>query len=279
MPPSEKFLHQWHETQRIEEGGVISFLKRYEPNSYEIKNELGWLLSSMLRVCHDFSVPLVKEASIEEGYIKMDFIEEEKSDKPQEEIVDYLVSAAIELHSLLKAEQPMMRAPVSKSEYNVFLKEYTNKRINALKGSEFELPEEIVRWIQDQINVLRNDYFSIVHRDMRARHLLLSANSGKPVLIDWEFSNISDSAQDLAKIIYDATTHDADRQQTTKRITDAYAHARGLSKDELEEHVNAFLPIIPLERSMSLINRKPDGYQAEILKDLFFIRAVYDEKK
>lgn len=279
MKSGENFLQQWHETSRIKEGGLIYFLKRYQPESYEIKNEISWLLSTMIKSCQNFGVPEIKEASVQEGYVKMKFIEQLKDDKPADQIVNFLVSAAAELHSLIKAENPKLRTSVSKSEYNAFLDNYTKKRINSLKGTKFELPQEVEQWILSQIERLRNEYFSVVHRDMRARHLMFPIDSPKPILVDWEFSNVSDPAQDLAKIIYDATTHGLDREQITKHILDAYANLRGVSKDELEEHVRIFLPIIPLERSMSLINRKPEGYEAEILNDLYFIKAVYDEKK
>lgn len=275
----DKFLHQWHETSRIEEGGVVYFLKNFEPNSYEIKTELNWLLSNMIGSCHNFGVPNVHDASVDKGYIKMEFIEHE-SGKPNDQIVDYLVSAAAELHSLVKAENPKLRNPVAKDGYNAFLRGYTQQRIDSLKGTQFELPEDVVNWILVQVDKLRVDFFSIVHRDMRARHLLFPKDTAKkPVLIDWEFSNISDPAQDLAKIIYDGTTHDLDRKAITSKVLDDYARIRGVSADELAEHVYTFLPIIPLERSMSLIKRKPEGYEEELLKDLYFIKAIYDEKK
>lgn len=279
MAPSEKFLQQWHETHRIEEGGLVSFLKKYQPESYEIKNELSWLLSSMIRSCHSFAVPEVREASVKDGFVKMNFIEQAQDGKPLDEVVDFLVSAAAEIHSLVKADSPKLRTSVSKSEYGDFLKGYTDQRVASLRGTDFEIPQEVTQWIMGQIEHLKFNYFNVVHRDMRARHLIQPADSTKPVLVDWEFANISDPAQDLAKIIYDATTHGIDREKITRRVLDAYAHIRGVSKDELEEHVRTFLPIIPLERSMSLVHRKPDGYEGEVLRDLYFIKAVYDETK
>jgi len=279
MNTGENFLTQWHETGRVEEKGLVYFVKKYEPGSYEIRNEISWLLSMMIMSCKQFGVPEIKEASVEGGYVKMGFIEQQEGGFTPERVVDYLVSAAAELHSLIKAEHPKLRVPVSKSEYKTFLGEYTKKRIDRFVGTEFELPQDMVRWILGQIEKLKTDYFGITHRDMRTRHLMFPTDSQKPILVDWEFSNVSDPAQDVAKIIYDATTHGLERTEVTKRVIDAYAHMRGVSRDEFEEHVRVFLPIIPLERSMSLMNRKPDGYAAEILKDLYFLRAVYDENK
>ncbi len=279
MHSENKFLNQWHETHKIEENGISFFLKKYEPNSYEIKNELNWLLSKMIQTCHSFGVPRVHDHSVEKGFIKMDFIEQNSAIKPNKEIIDFLATSAAELHSLIKSENPKLRNSVSKTEYNSFLKKYTEKRIDSLKNTEFELPEDIVVWILNQIDKLRVNFFSIVHRDMRARHLLFQKDSEKPILIDWEFSNISDPAQDLAKIIYDGTTHNLNRQEITKQILNIYTSNRNVSNDEITEHIYTFLPIIPLERSMSLINRKPKGYEKEILNDLCFIKAIYEEKK
>jgi len=275
---AEQHLNQWHETHRIEEQGVVYFLKKFQPDSYEVRNELSWLVSTMIKSCHNFGVPTVREASIKEGFIKMDFIEQGKEGRPLEEIIDYLVSAAVELHGLVRSHNPRLRTPVSKSEYGAFLKKYTTVRLDSLKGTPFEIPVEIEIWILEEISKLKNEYFNIVHRDMRARHMLFGSGSDKPTLIDWEFANISDPAQDVAKMVYDATTHGYEKDKVLKRVLESYAYLKGVSKDELEQHVRAFLPIIPLERSMSLVNRKPAGYEREVIRDLCFIRAIYEER-
>lgn len=176
MVNQEGLITQWHETGKImEAGGLISFIKKYEPGSYEIKNELSWLLSTMVRACNQFRVPKIIGSSIDEGYIKMEFIETADG-KPLEEVVDFLVASAAELHSLLKTDRPQLRTPVSGSEYNSFLKSYAKKRVDSLRGTEFELSEEMGRWIANRISELRTKFFSVVHRDMRARHLLFSVD-------------------------------------------------------------------------------------------------------
>lgn len=276
----ENRINQWHETGRLEEaGGVISFLKLYEPDSYEIKNELSWLLSAMLKSCDSFVVPTVKEALVEKGFVKMDFIESEPG-KPLAEIIDYLVQVATELHSLIKSEKPHLRNRISASEYPSFLQDYTKKRIDSLSGTQFELPAEISEWLLCRLESVHSHYFSIVHRDLRTRHLLFPVNEKptKPVLVDWEFSNISEPAQDVAKLIYDVTVLGANFETVKKKIVDDYAYLSRVSAQELEEKINAFLPLIPLERDMSLIARKPEGYEKEILRDLFFVRTLYEEK-
>ena len=270
-------LRQWHETHKIAENGVVFFLKKYEPNSYEIKNELSWLLSSMLKCCSQFKVPNVVDSSIEQGFVKMDFIETAEG-KPNADILNYLVSVAAELHSIIKSDRPVLRNSVSSAEYSDFLGSYTAKRVTTIKDAGFEVPAEIIEWISRQISNLRTSSYSIVHRDMRSRHLLFSKND-TPTLIDWEFSNISEPAQDVAKIIYDATVNGLSFEEVKTRVIGSYGYATNQSNDAVEDKVKVFLPIIPLERSMSLVNRRPKGYEQEVLSDLSFIRAVYDEYK
>jgi thiamine kinase-like enzyme len=148
-----------------------------------------------------------------------------------------------------------------------------------LIDKDFSISPEVSEWINKQINELKVKYFSIVHRDLRCRHLLFS-ESEKPTLIDWEFSNISEPAQDLAKLIYDSVVnHNMHRDVIFDRVIDHYAPERKISKEDLEKKVLAFLPIIPLEHCASFVKRRPDGYEKEVLKDLAFITTLYDEKK
>lgn len=272
-----QFLYQWHETHRIEEDGIAYFLKKYEPNSYEIKNEIGWLMSTMVRTCESFDVPEIKDASVKQGFVKMNFIDVTK-DKP-EEILRYLVQSAMELHSLVHSTRPQLRTrDITETNYKEYVHDFARERIEGIGTTEYQLPKEIADWILGQIDRMRVEYFTIVHRDLRARHLLFSEGKLKPTLIDWEFANISEPAQDVAKVIYDATVvHSMDRDAVMREVIDAYAHDRKESADELRQKVMAFLPIIPLEHSFSFVTRKPDGYEAEVLKDLCFIRMLYEE--
>lgn len=83
----------------------------------------------------------------------------------------------------------------------------------------------------------------------------------------------------MAKIIYDSATHGMGIKEARERVLDLYAHLTKQSVDGLRAKADAFLPLIPLERDMSLISRKPNGYQEEILKDMLFIRTLYEEEK
>lgn len=276
MENFENKLHQTHITHEIEENGVSYFLKLYKPDSYEIKNEISWLMSSMINSCQSFEVPKIVDASVKEGYVKMNYIDVLDS-RSAAEMNDYLIACALELHSLIKTDQPRLRTPISKDEYNPFLLSHIKTRIDSI-SKKFEVPAEIVEWMEGQIGRLRVDYFSIVHRDLRARHLLFSQKE-KPTLIDWEFSNISEPAQDLAKLIYDGTLNGLDQAELRKKVVDIYAHENHISSDHLEQRILTFAPIMPLENSMALINRKPIGYEKEVLKDLYYIRALYEENK
>ena len=80
----------------------------------------------------------------------------------------------------------------------------------------------------------------------------------------------------MAKLIYDATISGMPLDDVKRQVLESYAYLNKISKDEMEEKIDAFLPLIPLERDMSLIKRKPQGYETEIFRDLFFIRTLYD---
>lgn len=273
----ENPLKQWHETRKIKENGVAYFLKYYEPESYEIRNEINWLTSTMIKSCGSFKVPEIKEASIDKGYIKMNFID--IVDSPdKEKIVDYLTECAVELHSLVKSDEPHLRVKTSRSDYIPYLEKFAQQKIEVI-DKDFPISGEVSEWINKQISELKVKYFSIVHRDLRCRHLLLS-ESDKPTLIDWEFSNISEPAQDLAKLIYDGVVnHNIPRDLLLGRVISNYAFGKKISKDELEKRVLTFLPIIPLEHCESFVRRKPNGYEHEVLKDLAFITTLYDENR
>lgn len=273
----ENNFKQWHETHKINEDGVFYFLKKYEPNSYEISNEISWLTSTMIKSCKNFDVPAIKETSMSQGYVKMNYIDiVEKLSK--EEIVEYLTECAVELHSLVKSEKPHLRTNISSSDYKPYLNNFVKERID-LVNNEFFISQEIIDWISKQIYDLRIKYFSIVHRDLRCRHLLFS-DAEKPTLIDWEFSNISEPSQDLAKLIYDGVVnHKMDRKNILDNIVSNYAKERKISEEEVKKNVLTFLPIIPLEHCASFIKRKPAGYEKEVLKDIAFITTLYDEEK
>jgi aminoglycoside phosphotransferase (APT) family kinase protein len=241
-------LHQWHETYRIEENGVSFFVKKYKPNSYEIKNELSWLLSNMIRACQSFRVPRVIESSVDAGMVKMEYIDV-TDQKTAQESLDYLLEAAAELHSLISSDSPRLRTTgITQENYPQYVKGFARERLDSLQSSEFKLPEEIYRWILDNTQRIRTRFFSVVHRDLRARHLLFSGEEKNPALIDWEFTNISDPSQDLAKIVYDATIMGGlNKDEVVQYVASSYGQAVQLSSDEIEERIRIFLPILPLE--------------------------------
>jgi len=272
----EKF-NQWHETKRIEENGLVYLLKQHTPNSYEVRNEISWLTNSLFASLNTFKVPQVKSASIEEGFIKMEYVDAKKQ-PTKEEILAYLIENASELHSLIKTDQPSLRTKTKASEYTPYVRKFTEDRIETV-GGDFNLDRDVSEWILTKINKLTTRYFSIVHRDLRLRHLIIP-ELGKPTLIDWEYSNISDPAQDLAKLIYDCVVnHKMDKDTVLREVIDKYAYNTKSSKDELQQRVSTFLPVIPLEHCAAFVKRKPNGYESEVQKDLAFIFSLYEEEK
>lgn len=69
-----------------------------------------------------------------------------------------------------------------------------------------------------------------------------------------------------------------DQNDVTKYIVDKYSEGTKISKDEIINKINLFLPIIPLEHSAAFIKRAPEGYEKEVAKDIAFILALYDNK-
>jgi thiamine kinase-like enzyme len=266
-------LKSWHKTEKIEDNGRTFFLKIYEKDSYEVKNELSWLLNTMISKSSNFFVPNVVESSVEKGYIKMGYLEHFEDYKNN--YLEDLTNIAGEIHSILKSDRAYLRSgSYNLEDYKIFLKKYIELRFNSLNGTEFELEHTIKQKILNNLSKIKLEYFTIVHRDMRRRHLLYTKNGQKPYLIDWEFSNISHPAQDISKIIYDSIINK--KEVIVDNIIHEYCILRKICYSYFLDQVNIFLPIIPLERDMSLINRKPDGYELEIKNDIYFIKKIYE---
>ncbi len=274
-----KVLNQWHETKKIREGRDFCLMKYYEPNSYEIRNELSWITSTILRNCQTFTVPVVSDSSIREGFIKMMYVTDIKISNVGMLAIDRLIECAIELHSLIRSKNPHMRTQINEGEYTQYVERFVQPRITIVNEYKKQgLSDEVVDWIVLQIRKLHTPYFTIVHRDFRCRHLL-DRKEGRPVLIDWEYSNISDPAQDLAKLTHDGVVNlGFGFRDTLTRIVDSYSTGVKESADELTERVFTFIPIITLEHLKSFILRKPKGYEREVKKDLLFIYEVYNAK-
>lgn len=271
-----RFLQQWHETRRVEKDGLSYFIKKYQPESYEIKNEISWLLSTMLRSCSKFELPRVFDFSISDGEVKMGIVDDRE--RPgADSVIDFLTECAAEIHGLIKSDSPHLRQSVAAGEYGAYTKDYISKRFEKIVVSGYELPKEIWQWMLSKIDDMSFEYFTVVHRDMRQRHVLFPEGK-KPVFIDWEFTNISEPAQDLAKLIYDATVSSVETKNIARRVIDNYAYITKMPRDLIEERTMAFLPIIPLEHAASFVSRRPDGFEDEVLKDLYFISSLYEKE-
>lgn len=269
---------QQHETKKITENGISYFLKFYSPNSNEIKNEISWLTSQMLKNRETFDIPTIVEASIKTGFIKMNYIEKTERKQPsKEELIEYLTRCASDLHSIIKTKEPITRIKTSAKEYNNYVEQFVKNRFDTIR-TDIEVEKEIEEWMLDKVKKIRTKFFTIVHRDLRFRHLLTTEE--KPVLIDWEYTNISEPAQDLAKLIYDSVVnHNMDMSFSIKKVPETYSYLQKISLPELENKISTFLPIIPLEHCAAFIKRKPEGYREEVLKDLAFIYGIYKKEK
>ena len=273
-----KTLKQWHSTTLVAENWINVFTKHYEPYSYEIKNEVNWLTSNMLKQRSSFSVPDIIDASVEKWYVKMQWIQS-LDNLNNEKIFEYILSSAIELHSLIESNQPYLRTHINSEEYIPYLIDYTKYRINVLLW-EFDLDEDIIKWVKKNVENLSYWKFGIVHRDLRLRHFLFSEDNNKPFLIDWEFSNISETAQDLAKLIFDwVVNHNQNFRTFFDYILINYSQERRIPIELLRNRILTFLPIIPLEHISSFILRKPNWYSEEVKKDILFINEVYEKEK
>lgn len=251
---------QWHQLDEVTEGSLACLVKRYVPDSYEIRNELSWLTSNIFRACQRFQTPLVVEASISQGYIKLIKVDNEPKLKP-EEILGGIVALAAELHSVIKSPEPRLRNQTSAGEFIPYLKRFTAGKI-ALIEPEINLDPGVKTLIMGNLDSITTPYFSVVHRDLRYRHVLQTGDN-KPVLIDWEFTNISHFGHDLGKLACDyVVNHGADLGNVVEEITQAYHDLTGLPEDQIFEAMRAFAPLVLLEHSASFVQRKCPDYLA-----------------
>lgn len=82
-------------------------MKRFEPNSFEIRNEVNWLLET-----NSFSfltVPKILEYSFEDGFILMEFIEDYSPEIDLRIRIAHMVKMASRLHSIKRQKEPMVR--------------------------------------------------------------------------------------------------------------------------------------------------------------------------
>lgn len=274
---SKNWITQWHESWIVSEWWSRVFVKHYQPWSYEIQNEANWLTSTILANASTFSVPQLREVSINGWYIKMDALDH--TDGPLDSKIQQILEISVELHGMLQSDRPYLRTKwISITDYLPYLERFTQERLKMIP-EEYWLNISIWNWIIWNIRKLKVGKFSIVHRDLRIRHLLLSWHN-KPHLIDWEFSNISEPAQDLAKLIFDlVVNHWQDYSTAFERVLLFYSNKAWISQELLRERILVFLPIIPLEHIASFLSRKPEGFDAEVKKDINFIKQVYDKEK
>jgi len=162
-------IKQWHTTDIIVENDIVLFQKKYKPDCYELKNELSWLTSNFLKSCITFETPNIVSASIKKGILKMDYIETKKVPS-KNEVLELLINIAVELHSIIKTTQPILRVDTKALDYNEYVVNFVLYRVNLIK-EKWKIRKDVATWIINNIQNLSTEYFTIVHRDLRYRHL------------------------------------------------------------------------------------------------------------
>lgn len=278
----KKFLNQCHETIIIEENGQKNFIKKFIPFSYELTNEIRWLTDEKIKKCASFQTPHIVSYSLKDGYIKMQYINDSPTNiaRTQKKISRLIIIAA-ELHSIINTSTPLLKYPIpNSSKYTEYIIEYTKKRIKRLEDYNY-LNKNISKWIMKSVQLYNTETFTITHRDLRPRHLLWSQENEKPFLIDWEYTNISDPAQDIAKIIYEYIRKNTKEKNIINSAISIIAEYKKQKKSiifsEILNRVLNFLLIISIENSASLLSRKPKGYHNAIIKELQLLYNFYEE--
>lgn len=258
------------------------FVKEFQPYSYELTNEVHWLTSPVVESCKTFAIPRVIEFSAKSGKLIMEYIghDNPEQEKSLGDKLNTLLRIAAEIHSLIGSKRPFLKYAIpNPSEYAAYLKRYISVRIGTL--SSYKLNYSYFRQVIGKIDVYDNKNFAIVHRDLRVRHLLWPNSRLIPFLVDWEYANIGDPAQDVAKIIYEHImngTPTASVTQVSQSIIEKYCNLVNIQDDDLKEslkmRVNIFLPIVSLENASSFEMRKPDGYRDAISKEVTFINSL-----
>lgn len=280
-------LTQCHDTSIQAVGKQKYFVKGFKPYSYEITNEVNWLTSALVKSCRTFSVPGVIGFSVKSGKLVMEHVGsiEVTQEKAVSDKLDALIGIAAELHMLIVSKRPFLKYTIKSSdEYAAYLKEYISVRIRTL--SFYELNYNYLRQVIDMIGKYSVKHFTVVHRDLRVRHLIWPKNHRVPFLVDWEYANMGDPAQDIAKVIYEHAMGDTDKVPfagISQAVLEKYYNLTGMkdsaSREDLKSRVAIFLPVISLENASSLEMRKPTGYRDAILKEIDFINSLYDYEK
>lgn len=279
-------FQQRHETEMT----INWFEKSYKMGSYEFFNEVkrlrdmnqyGWKLN--------FQVPRIISTKVvwENDILTMWVIKASNITANQSE---QLVKVIAALHDFKNYTVALQR-DWDKSLKFICKKDYprTLSQILQYKYSQISLEKNInIKYsVKNRIfNVLcwhsMPGNFVICHKDARIRHLLYDENLGeKPYLIDREFANISDGAQDLAKIIYDLhINHNIDLVRAYHDVISQYeVHISNKALlYNLKNRILSFLYIIPFERLGGLISQKKEWYMEEADKDINFIYKIFEWK-
>jgi tRNA A-37 threonylcarbamoyl transferase component Bud32 len=192
--------NQWHKTFIQNDNNKKIFIKEFKPFSYELRNELAWIKNGLLKKCINFKIPDVYEANLSGGYISMQYLDSISNSSLIK--IDDLVVIASEIHALIKRKNPIIKHKLlSKRDYVIYLMDYFETRFNNVVKNGIDISIKTKEWISSEVKKNIPKFFTIVHRDFYRRNIIKTKDN--VYLVDWEFANISDPAQDIAKIIYE----------------------------------------------------------------------------
>lgn len=253
--------------------------KAQQPDSYEFYNEIRYLSKVARLGLRRSTVPRLIAADCMTGLIQMEYIPGQPAN---EDTRDLVVGAIQELHDAEHRPAAVTRrGRVEADDFPGYLASTVDAREGQMAANGiFPAPA-----LMDDVRgfILSLDCrggFGFDQKDLRYRHTIIRPD--RPLaLIDWEYGNIAHPGQDLAKFAYDR--HDrAGRdvyavneamglpdiiEDTIRLYVKAGGHAT-YSDEQLYDAVWELYPLAPIERSRSLLSRKPERYRQEVQRDL-----------
>ncbi len=281
--------NSWHfsETSLTHEGIKI-FRKKYVPNSFEFKNELRWLMRLRSLSTKTFLIPEIQSFSEVAGTIDMKFIESFLI--PIEEREIQMQATLKEIRTLENLNVPLLKRHWHTEletftwDYRDYLTDYVSWKLKIcmlnFPDTLGHVRESVVRLISE----IRVRVFSLVHRDMRLRHMLQWKNDKLPYLIDWEFSNISDHCQDVAKAVYDVTLETKRKYWSVFREYSNKCFGNNpWELLSLEHRMVTYSIVISLEHLASMLCRKANSlengecFDYWIKADIQVLNEIYEQ--
>lgn len=184
---------------RAKKDGLGLFVKKYEPAGFQFENEVSWLSSLFIKRCRSFIIPAIKGVDFKNRRIAMDYVAPLDNQITTEKII----TIASEIHSVLKSNFAFIKEErFTQERYFTYVRKYFMARVEHISKRGVKIDKKIINFLLFRVRKMQIDYFTIVHRDLYRRNMFRT-ELGKICLVDWEYANISDPAQDVGKIIYE----------------------------------------------------------------------------